>query len=809
MVQADQDQLAPMDLEEERFFKSQQRTSYDDCLKFNHCGRYGYCREDLADESPCDCKFWWSGKYCDIQTSSGKQVIAFGVMLAFLMALFYGLKLFHYSIKKRTTPSTDEVNQNIPIIVEDSVITRSTLTNQSRSFGSRIIVIGTILLGTGTLIIKWILLKSIHHEAVNKFEHGKTLLFEKHSLCSKIIFDSQFNITFPVACLLIIIFAITTKRVALQRDKCNGYFALPIPVDFFSHVKPRFTAVMFAIFADELLDIAYELLSARFNPLEDEGVIVEYVLDIIKVFVIGCRCYPLLAANYIHTRLSLACATLYAWLLFGVTIIDNNLCRNDYYSTDDDAVQNNIALYLNYYGTGSKLLSFQVCADIPRYLLLAYVSIKLPVLFFKQLYRKDVRNKQLSSEQKILLHSSLPYSTESQYIKNLSRSQNENRPSNRFTMNIRRIYTWRNDFRFSSRILCVYAAIFLLLFFLTMEACFRASPWVHELRKRVQHLVDSINSSTKSVNYYSTQSNEDSPTFTIPQFIRPFIIAISAALFATVVQLLILLASIRRNLLQTFRGDDCEIPRALPENNIDHGIENFHFAGTLIGYVLWNYVLVAQLILIITFLVEVYITYGSMRFIEFILKMVIPISLLIVFKIYLDRMLSRYVFLQRAGDVLSINNRRMLMIFLYFNLFFDAFLASITATLRIVKSAIGGTIYMCRLDYSPLGRKLEKLDDGFSTYCGFIHMECAHRHPILLCFASHLLRYTVDPVSTTKLSKSKRKWHLALFLVKNPAFIYQRKAFLARLKPDERNVILRGKGHMRRSYIDRLSSGAP
>ena len=54
-------------------------------------------------------------------------------------------------------------------------------------------------------------------------------------------------------------------------------------------------------------------------------------------------------------------------------------------------------------------------------------------------------------------------------------------------------------------------------------------------------------------------------------------------------------------------------------------------------------------------------------------------------------------------------------------------------------SALGGIVYMCRLDYSPLGRKLETWDSGYSSYCGFIHTECTHRHPILLVFAGHLL----------------------------------------------------------------------
>jgi hypothetical protein len=103
-----------------------------------------------------------------------------------------------------------------------------------------------------------------------------------------------------------------------------------------------------------------------------------------------------------------------------------------------------------------------------------------------------------------------------------------------------------------------------------------------------------------------------------------------------------------------------------------------------------------------------------------------------------------------------------------------------------LKSFIGGTLYLCRLDYASMGRKLESLDGGFSSYTGFIHMECAHRHPILLCFTSLLLRTNLDRSETVPSSRAKLRWLLILFLSKNPSMVFRRKAFLARsnaLKP--------------------------
>jgi hypothetical protein len=61
---------------------------------------------------------------------------------------------------------------------------------------------------------------------------------------------------------LIILLTIITKRIAFHRNKyCKGYIGIPIPIDFFAHVKRTLAAVIFAIFADELLEIVSEIWS--------------------------------------------------------------------------------------------------------------------------------------------------------------------------------------------------------------------------------------------------------------------------------------------------------------------------------------------------------------------------------------------------------------------------------------------------------------------------------------------------------------------------------------------------------------------
>ncbi|CAF3815716.1 unnamed protein product [Rotaria sordida] len=166
----------------------------------------------------------------------------------------------------------------------------------------------------------------------------------------------------------------------------------------------------------------------------------------------------------------------------------------------------------------------------------------------------------------------------------------------------------------------------------------------------------------------------------------------------------------------------------------------------------------------------------------------------------------RYIFLQHKINILSLNNRRVFMIFLYFNIFLDAFLGLLAAFIRLIKSTIGGIVYMCRLDYSPLGRKLETSDSGFSAYCGFIHVECAHRHPVLLCFISHLLRDHLYKQSFKHWSKARRKWALAIFLVNNPKLVNRRKQFLNRSTKNEVKITLIERKNGNKTDITSLST---
>ena len=712
---------------------------------------------------------------------------------------------------------------------------------QSARRSSCILIILMMIFAAVALLAKWSIIQPIHDEVVRKYQTNQSVYYVPNSIC-KVINLQKFNVlTFPVACFLIILFIIRTKRTSLWRNKCHGYGGPPMPVDFLSRMDRKFAAVIFAICADELLLIMEEVLFD--GASKGNGVIVDYLIRISQVIFMGFRYYPLLAAVYIDSIFTLAAATLYAWLDYAVTIVNLGMCRIDFYPTYEEFLDDSsgIDTLFEYYGTGPNLIAIQLCTDIPRFLCITYVCVKLPMLLVEKIYyrvKKDIpfekrMMRKLTREQRTFFYISRPESVEMQYVRNLFRSAEHRPRSHALLARLipKKIYEWRDDFQFSTRVLCVYSSICLLLYFVTIQACVRVVPYLSIVQDLGQAVVDAVSVLFLPIpdqNSTDTTGQDVTPTtsnFKFPKLIPPYLCAVFLTLIIIVTQLLVLLVGIRRNLMQSFRGDDVELPRRLRSKYISLSTGNIHFAGYFIGYLIWGFMIIAVFSSIICICLAAFITFGSVRLLEVILKAIIPSLLFVFFKQYLNRILAQYVFLQHYGEVLSLNNRRLLMIFIYFNFFLDAFLGFISSILRLIKSFIAGLFYMSRLDYSPFGRKLETMDGGFSSYCGFIHTECAHRHPVMLVAVS--LLYTeikrrelmmqasnFDDIKRVKpLSRYARKWKLAVFLIRNPTIVFFRKTFLNQLHIDEIHELYdvddNGKKNMQRRlsvYARRMSA---
>jgi hypothetical protein len=133
-----------------------------------------------------------------------------------------------------------------------------------------------LIITTIALIVKWLLLQPIHNELVDKYKQGELLFYERNSFCDLIDLEDFNMLTFPIACLIILIFIIFSKRTSCMRQKLKGYCAPVIPIDFYIHIKRKFAAVVFAVIADELLDIVDQVITG--NTSEGEGLNLFFML---------------------------------------------------------------------------------------------------------------------------------------------------------------------------------------------------------------------------------------------------------------------------------------------------------------------------------------------------------------------------------------------------------------------------------------------------------------------------------------------------------------------------------------------------
>ncbi|XP_060605138.1 stimulated by retinoic acid gene 6 protein-like [Ruditapes philippinarum] len=141
----------------------------------------------------------------------------------------------------------------------------------------------------------------------------------------------------------------------------------------------------------------------------------------------------------------------------------------------------------------------------------------------------------------------------------------------------------------------------------------------------------------------------------------------------------------------------------------------------------------------------------------------------------------------------------MLFSFSFFMFFYNIFIGILSCMLRIIKSIIIGTIFLPRLDISPLPRRFQMLDPGFANYCGFIHTECSHTNPVMIMFLRILMentekhrqtevkmKKTVDieanGLSIQARTRARTNWYLLYTLHNNPTIRVYRKSYLDYVK---------------------------
>jgi len=78
---------------------------------------------------------------------------------------------------------------------------------------------------------------------------------------------------------------------------------------------------------------------------------------------------------------------------------------------------------------------------------------------------------------------------------------------------------------------------------------------------------------------------------------------------------------------------------------------------------------------------------GDIFFWNIFLKL-LPVIITLIIKQLINRVASRFIFLNRSSKILALDNFRAFNIFLYFNFYFDCFMGIISAVIRLIISVL-------------------------------------------------------------------------------------------------------------------------
>ncbi|XP_022104722.1 stimulated by retinoic acid gene 6 protein-like isoform X2 [Acanthaster planci] len=273
----------------------------------------------------------------------------------------------------------------------------------------------------------------------------------------------------------------------------------------------------------------------------------------------------------------------------------------------------------------------------------------------------------------------------------------------------------------------------------------------------------------------------------------------------------------RKHTLRLWRGnkDFCPSTQASFSSLV---VANLRFTGYHIGFSVWGFFILQVLSWTLVFFIVYFIIYPLTQAADTLVLSLLKnywLSFLVGFVLYYAQVfLSQLAFLQSQKDkskittYLSLDNRRAYNVTVYITLFMNVILGLLSCLMRIFKAVFFGVLFIGRIDRSTLMRGWELWDPGFKAYIGFLQLEVAHTHPVVVTFC-HLLWKSIESNKKSALQptyktfevveeaqedaksntghrvickRARNRWFVALTLMRNRALTVSRVPVLPELQ---------------------------
>lgn len=214
--------------------------------------------------------------------------------------------------------------------------------------------------------------------------------------------------------------------------------------------------------------------------------------------------------------------------------------------------------------------------------------------------------------------------------------------------------------------------------------------------------------------------------------------------------------SIKTNIELGYRGINRNKEKLI--SPVDLAVGSSHFAGYLVGFLINGFFFIFLFIFLVYFIFYFVFKYLSQNVLSLFLW-ILPIIVVYFTKLIADYLCAYFIFLQKNGKFLAIDNPKSYSTFIYVMFFIDCFTGFLAALFRLLLGLLGALFFMPRIGYSYLGRQIEEFDTGFQVFNGYLNMEIglfilffityimlilkkiiliAHSHPVLISFCALL-----------------------------------------------------------------------
>ncbi|XP_065837052.1 stimulated by retinoic acid gene 6 protein-like [Oscarella lobularis] len=257
--------------------------------------------------------------------------------------------------------------------------------------------------------------------------------------------------------------------------------------------------------------------------------------------------------------------------------------------------------------------------------------------------------------------------------------------------------------------------------------------------------------------------------------------------FISVVFLLRMMSSYRKDMKTLYKGDKSILPANLPSPT-SSVLATFKYSGYQIAYIFWGWFIILLVLLIVCLIVALCVYWIEIDYKSFLVVLYVllaPCIFSLVLWLF-QFLFVKFGLLQDKGKNLALTNRRLYHSVGFFFFFYNVMLGIWSCLLRLCYSLGLGILFISRLDLSVLPQILEMLDPGYKVYVGYLIMDYHHSNPTLVSFA-YIIRKAARKLSPQPLASSqdvemkseekekmlsgrraRNRWFVAVTLMRNP-----------------------------------------